>query len=315
MIELLAFSWWPTGFKYPMILWLECLPVLILFWIWARRSRGVPMPFDFSGHGSGGYTRSLINIAESLAPIVLAVVIWILACPMELGKPEVKRAITNIQFCVDVSGSMNASFGGGNRYQASMKAINQFVDMRQGDAFGLSFFGNTVLHWTPLTTDPSAIKCALPFMEPMKIPPWFGGTEIGKALLECRQVLMLEEEGDRMIILVSDGSSSDLAGGNAEEIARRMNKANITVYAIHIAEGNPQSEIVTITSKTGGDVFVPGDEAALEDVFNRIDSMQRTELSKTVAEQLDNFKPYAIVGLVALGLVTFCGFGLRYTPW
>lgn len=315
MIELLAFSWWPTGFKYPMILWLECLPVLILFWIWVRRSRGVPMPFDFSGHGGGGYTRSLINIAESLAPIVLAVVIWILACPMELGKPEVKRAITNIQFCVDVSGSMNSSFGGGSRYQASMKAIDQFVDMRQGDAFGLSFFGNSVLHWTPLTTDPSAIKCALPFMDPQSVPPWFRGTEIGKALLECRQQLMLEEEGDRMIILVSDGSSSDLAGGNAEEIARRMNKANITVYAIHIAEGNPQSEIVTITSKTGGDAFVPGDEAALQDVFNRIDSMQRTELSKTVAEQLDNFKPYAIVGLVVLGFVTLCGFGLRYTPW
>lgn len=273
------------------------------------------MPFDFSRQGGGGYTRTLINLAESLAPVVLAIVIWILACPMELGKPESKRAITNIQFCVDVSGSMSASFGGGNRYQASMNAINKFVDMRQGDAFGLSFFGNTVMHWTPLTTDPSAIKCALPFMEPSKIPPWFGGTEIGKALLECRQQLMLEEDGDRMIILVSDGSSSDLAGGNAEEIARRMNKANITVYAIHIAEGNPQSEIVTITSKTGGDVFVPGDEAALANVFSKIDSMERTELAQTVAEQLDNFKPFAIVGLVTLGLLALCGFGLRYTPW
>lgn len=314
-MELLAFSWWPTGFKYASVLWLECIPVLILVWIWVRRSRGVSMPFDFSHHGRGSYTKTLVNMAESLAPLLLAVVIWILACPMELGKPESKRAITNIQFCVDVSGSMNAQFGAGNRYQASMKAIKQFVDMREGDAFGLSFFGNTVLHWTPITTDTSAIKCSLPFMEPMKLPNWFGGTEIGKALLECRQVLMLEEKGDRMIILVSDGSSSDLSGGNAEEIARRMNKADITVYAIHIAEGNPQSEIVTITSKTGGDVFVPGDEAALEDVFSKIDSMEKTELAQTVAEQLDNFKPYAIVGLSMLGVLAVCGFGLRYTPW
>jgi Ca-activated chloride channel family protein len=314
-MDLLDLNWWPSGFKYPVVLWLEVIPVCLLFWIWVRRGRGVPMPFDFSQHGRGGYTKSLINLAESTAPILLAIVVWILACPMQLGKPESKRAITNIQFCVDVSGSMNAQFGAGNRYQASMNAIKQFVDLRAGDAFGLSFFGNSVLHWAPLTTDPSAIKCALPFMEPRKIPIWFGGTEIGKALLECRQVLMLEEEGDRMIILVSDGSSSDLAGGNADDIARRMVNAGITVYAIHIAEGNPQSEIVSITSKTGGDVFAPGDESALADVFSKIDSMEKTELAQTVAEQLDNFKPYSIVGLVILGLLALFSFGLRYTPW
>lgn len=313
--ELIAFSWIPTGFKYPLILWFQCIPVLLIFWIWCRRSRGVPMPFDYSSHRRGGYTKSLINLAESLAPLVLAVVIWLLACPMELGKPEAKRSITNILFCVDVSGSMNASFGVGNRYDASMGAINQFIDLRQGDAFGLTFFGNTVLHWTPLTTDPSAVKCAMPFMQPRKIPNWFGGTEIGKALLECRQVLMLEEKGDRMIILVSDGSSSDLAGGNADDIARRMKEAGITVYAIHIAEGSPQSEIVTITSKTGGDVFVPGNEAALADVFSRIDSMEKTPLDRTVAEQLDNFKPFSMVALGMLGVLVLTSYGLRYTPW
>ena len=40
------------------------------------------------------------------------------------------------------------------------------------------------------------------------------GAEIGKALLACRRRLMKSEDGDRMIVLISDGYSSDLSGGN-----------------------------------------------------------------------------------------------------
>ena len=211
---------------------------------------------------------------------------------------------------------MNSSFGSvGTRYDGSMQAINQFLDYRDGDAFGLTFFGNEVLHWCPLTTDASAIRCSVPFMRPEVAPPWFGGTQIAKALLACRQKLMESEKGDRMIILVSDGSSFDLNPGNAPDIASRMNAEGITVFAIHIAESPPPDPIVTVTSKTGGDVFNPGDEAALAGVFQTIDSMQKAEMEKTVAEQLDNFRPYALLGLATMALALCCSYGLRYTPW
>ena len=35
-----------------------------------------------------------------------------------------------------------------------MKAIDDFLDFRKGDAFGLTFFGNNVLHWVPLDQRP-----------------------------------------------------------------------------------------------------------------------------------------------------------------
>ncbi len=144
--------------------------------------------------------------------------------------------LTNIEFCVDISGSMTAPFGSGSRYDGSMEAINEFLDYREGDAFGLTFFGNNVLHWVPLTSDVSAVKCAPPFMRPEVAPPWFGGTEIGKALLACRKILADREEGDRMIVLVSDGMSFDLTGGTDEQIAAELREDNITVYAIHISD-------------------------------------------------------------------------------
>ena len=117
-------------------------------------------------------------------------VVLILAGPQKWDEPRSKRVLTNIEFCVDVSGSMTASFGEGTRYDASMRAINDFLDYRTGDAFGLTFFGNSVLHWVPLTTDVSAFRCAPPFMKPGRLPSWFGGTEIGKALLACRRILI-----------------------------------------------------------------------------------------------------------------------------
>lgn len=308
-------SWLPNTFNYPWALWLLVIPVLLIFWLWNRRSRGVVIPIDHSVHGSGTITQTLINLAETLTPLLLAVVIWMLAGPLLLGKPTEKRSVTNIQFCVDISGSMITQFGEGTRYDASMKAINQFLDFREGDAFGLTFFGNNVLHWCPLTTDSSAIRCSPPFMRPEVVPPWFGGTEIGKALLACRKQLMNQADGDRMIILVSDGASSDLSGDAATTIAQRISAEGIAVYAIHIAEGDAPPEIVTVTSITGGEVFNPGDEDSLAAVFQRIDSMEKARVEQSIAEQLDHFKPYAAIGLVLLGMMVLCSYGLRYTPW
>jgi Ca-activated chloride channel family protein len=307
--------WLPNAINHPMVLWAMAVPVVILIWIWHRRSNGVAIPVDHSQHGSGMVARVLIDSAESLKPLLLALVVFLLAGPLVLGKPTEKRSVTNIQFCVDISGSMTAKFGEGSRYDASMNAINQFLDFREGDAFGLSFFGNSVLHWCPLTTDSSAIRCSIPFMRPETAPPWFGGTEIGKALLACRRLLMEQDEGDRMIILVSDGSSSDLSGGNAVEIARRIANEGIVVYGIHIADYDVPDEIVTLTNITGGEVFNPGDEEALAAVFQRIDSMQKAEVEQTIAEQLDHYRPYAFLGLLLLGISVLCSYGLRYTPW
>jgi Ca-activated chloride channel family protein len=196
-----------------------------------------------------------------------------------------------------------------------MAAINEFLDYRKGDAFGLTFFGNNVLHWVPLTSDPSAIRCSPPFMRPEIAPPWFGGTMIGKALLACRQVLTSREEGDRMIVLVSDGDSFDLGNGNDEELAATLAADNITVYGIHIGGGDAPEPIVNITALTGGEVFQPGDRAGLIAVFQRIDAMRQTELEKVAAESMDYFLPYALVGLSLVGFGTLSLFGLRYTPW
>ncbi len=304
----MPFAHWP-------ILLLSFLPLALLVWVWMRRGRQVVVPLDHGTQRSGRWLGSVVNVVEMLPPLVLLLVIVILAGPLQLSEPRTKRALTNIEFCVDISGSMTAPFGEGSRYDASMEAINEFLDFRQGDAFGLTFFGNNVLHWVPLTTDASAIRCSVPFMRPEVAPPWFGGTEIGKALLACKRRLADREQGDRMIVLVSDGQSADLNNGNDEVVTRRLREDGIVVYAIHIAGSQIPAEIVNITSATGGGVFQPGDKQALQDVFQRIDQMQQAKLEKVSAESMDAFGPFCLALLVLITLWTLLSYFLRYTPW
>jgi Ca-activated chloride channel family protein len=171
------------------------------------------------------------------------------------------------------------------------------------------------MHWVPLTTDTSAIRCAPPFLRPERAPPWFGGTEIGKALLSCMEELEAREEGDRMIVLVSDGFSADLYGGKEEEVARQLKAANIAVYSIHAAEGEIPDQIVNLTGLTGGQAFAAADDEALSAIFARIDAMNRAKLEKTAAESMDHFGPFCVAGLSLVGLTGLSLLGLRYTPW
>jgi Ca-activated chloride channel family protein len=137
---------------------------------------------------------------------------------------------------------------------------------------------------------------------------------IAKALRACKQVLEQRQEGDRMIILVSDGESFDLHN-NADELARDLRIANISVFAIIIGVSRIQNEILHITGTTGGEAFEVGDPDALKTVFKRIDEMKQAKLEKSFSETLDNYEPFCIAGLALLGLTTVSLFGLRYTPW
>ncbi|MFT4514524.1 MAG: Ca-activated chloride channel family protein [Planctomycetota bacterium] len=305
-------------FARPWMLLLLALPVLHLYWVWARRAGRFAMPFDSDGEkhlGSRWPMRALLSIGESLPALMMAVAVLLISLPQELAAPKQKRALTNIQFVVDISGSMTAKFGTGTRYDASMKAINEFLDFRSGDSFGLTFFGNNYLHWVPLTSDPSAFSNSIPFMRPENRVPGFGGTEIGKAVLGAREVLTSREEGDRMMILVTDGFSSDLTGGAEMEIARRLRRDRIQLFAVNIQESEARGEIVNLARTTGGEVFNPGDTGALKRVFAKIDDMTKTELEQASAELVDWFFPFAMVGLSLLGAYMLMLLGWRYTPW
>ncbi len=301
------------NFAHPMVLLLLAIPALLL-WAIPARGAGIVVPFDHHLHRQKRrrWLTWLLGAFECVPPLMLAACIILLAVPQTLQQPKAARSLTNIQFCMDVSGSM----GIGDRYGMAKDAIAKFVDSREGDAFGLTIFGSHQIRWVPLTKDLSAIRNALPFADPRRQPTHMGGTRIGAALRFCRDNMILESvPGDRLIILVSDGASSDLDGGAVDDIAAELKEAKITLFHIHVADDAIPQEVVDIADQTGGRAFEASDRSSLARVFQHIDAMKPARYIPQGTVPMDFFVPFAITGLAFLALHLVGLLGVRYTPW
>ena len=302
-------------FARPMFLLLLALPVLMGWWEWVRRGHPLVLPFDHGKIRRGRVLQKLVAIFSMMPPLLASVAIVILAGPQRLRTAESEKVLTNIQMCLDVSGSMTAQYGNGSRYDAAMQSVVDFTSHRPGDAFGLTIFGNEVLHWVPITKDLSAIRLATPFLRPEKMPHYFGGTRIGKALVECQKMLVTRPEGDRLIILMTDGDSADLGSTRSNEIAQELRANRIVVYPILVGGESTTDDMYIVANITGGQVFQAGDPAALAEVFGHIDKMQATKMKPPSNEFADFFSPVSLVGLAAAAFHLVSLLGVRYTPW
>lgn len=311
-------------FTRPMLLPLLALPILFCFWQWLRRGQSVVLPLDFLGLPRRRFFDGLVRSAGFLPAGLLVVAILLWSGPLIEGPPTYPTQVANIQIALDTSSSMNEQLGDRakpdgtpyTRYDAAMEAISEFTTYREGDAFGFTVFTSGVIHWVPLTTDLSAIRLATPFVRPGKIPiKWWDGTKVGNALIACGDLLEKRHEGDRMIILLTDGESPDLHDGKAAVIARTLKDRKIVVYIISIRNEPPASELRVVTEITGGELFESGSGPALHAVFRQIDQLQRAKLVTAQTEWLDFYQPFALAGIVVLAMQQLCAFGLRFTPW
>jgi Ca-activated chloride channel family protein len=297
--------------------WLLLLVVPILVWAWEATRRGLrlTLPLDHACHPPRRWLARSVRLANALPAMLLAVAVLILARPLRQETPRQERQLTNVEFVLDVSGSMTSRLGEGTRYDAALKSIEAFTSRRQGDAFGLTIFGNEVLRWTPLTKDVSAIRNATPFLRPESLPEHFGGTEIGKALRFCHRTLRERGEGDALIILLSDGESADLGQRVSREIGTQLAAAGVVLHAIHIGDEATPRDLYDLTGPTGGRVFATDSADGLMTVFAHIDRMQPVKLKPVAPQAVAWFAPLAAAGLVLLGLYQLTLFGLRFTPW
>lgn len=304
------------SFAHPWVLLALLLPGSLAAWEVVRRGFVVRMPVDFASPRPGVWKGRVLLAANLLPAVLLAVGVVVLAGPRRLGPPRGQRVLTNIEICLDVSGSMSSPLGTGmSRYEAAMGSIQEFTNRRRGDAFGLTIFGGEVVKWVPLTRDVSAIQHATPFLDPMTLPPHLGSTRIGHALRYCGEVLAAQPEGDRFVILVSDGVSSDLSGGRAIQIGAELAGEGIVCYMINVGGGAAPAQMYEVVGPTGGQVFSATDPAGLAAIFAHIDTMQPVRIEQSAPEPVDFFAPVVLAGLAVLTIHGLCLFGVRYTPW
>lgn len=306
-------------FTHPWVLLALMLPVLLVVWEARRRGTRVRLPIDYARARPPRFIPKVLLVASVLPPLVLAAVVILLAGPKRLGPPGQARVLTNIELCMDVSGSMAWPMAtapdGASRHKTAIKAIDHFTRRREGDAMGLTIFGGEVVRWVPLTRDIAAIRNAAPFIDPDTLPQVLKSTRIGHALRFCNDVLVQQPEGDRLVVLISDGESQDLGNGVAAEVGAQLAANDIVVHAIHVGDEAPPGQLTEVVTPTGGGVYSATNLNSLNAIFDHIDRMHKIRVKPTQREAIDFFGPFAWIALGGLALHTLCLFGLRYTPW
>ena len=309
-------------FAHPKLIILLVIPVTLIFWEWVRRGQPLVLPFDDVRQGRGWFWRITVLSANSLPALLLAMAIVLLARPLTYAPPETQRELSNINIVLDASGSMCEPYGPQSteepycRFDGAMDAIETFLTAREGDAFGLTIFSRNFIHWVPLTQDTSAIRLARTFIWPRLFPDeiW-GGTYIAKALDGSVTPLAAHDEGDRMIILITDGEGEDIKMGAERDVIAKLNRHEIVVFAISLNDKGVSPGLNNIAVSTGGQTFTALTPEALRIVFDRIDQMRKVEIRATKPQVIDFIDPFLLPAAVILGLQVLVLFGLRFTPW
>jgi Ca-activated chloride channel family protein len=320
-------------FLHPQWLALLAVPVILAFWEWVRRGQPIALPFDHGKQRRGLILRFFVLCANCLPATLLAVAIIFLAHPITFMPPEVERQLNNVQIVLDTSGSMAENHGSQDngrhtRFDSAMDAILQFTNYRQGDAFGLTIFSRHFIHWLPLTLDTQSFALSRPFIVPNnpKLDPpsmgrhglpdeLWGITFIGKALIGATELLAERPTGDHMIILITDGESSDIKPPLDAPIIATLQQQGITVFGILMTNDPVEPALVGIVRATGGEVFNAATPEALKTVFQRIDDMKKVVVLEKKPQVADHYAPFFPAAIGALVLSVLALFGLRFTPW
>ncbi len=286
-------------FATPWVFWLLPLPILI-WWLYPQApvnsSASLRVPFFQSLNPKMTQNKQ----TPSWTRIMLAVLAWVLlvsaaARPQFIGD-TVRQAISgrSLMMAVDISGSMDeqdmiVSGRRMSRLNAVKIVAGDFIEKREGDHIGLILFGSQAYLQAPLTFDR---KTVVTLLEESFISLAGRATAIGDAIGLAVKRLREEDEKNRVLILLTDGSNS---AGNVEPLKAADLAAQEKVKIYTIGVGSPRSRdldettLDAIASKTNGRYFRANNVKDLLQIYKLLDQIEpvsQDELSYRPIQEL-----------------------------
>jgi Ca-activated chloride channel family protein len=285
-----------VDFAHP---WLLLLLLLLPLWLlWRGRRKRPSIVFSrvgalASGPRAGGWiARALL----AMRMLLLAGVIIALARPRSGARTEdITSEGINIVMTIDVSTSMLAEdFQPQNRLEVAKDKVQQFVAGRKADRIAVVAFAGEALTQVPLTVDYQIIQDAV-----ANLTAGSGledGTAIGTAIATSANRLRNAPGASRVMVLLTDGENN--RGTIDPRTAAQAAKAfGIRIYTIGVGtegmapvpvskgvfglkyENRPvridEPLLRDIAETTGGRYFRARDAAALENIYEQIDRLER----------------------------------------
>jgi Ca-activated chloride channel family protein len=201
----------------------------------------------------------------------------------------------DIVLALDISSSMLAEdFQPQNRLEVAKERAKAFVNARRDDRIGLVAFEGEALTQVPLTVDHPILLAGIDNLQPGTL---VGGTAIGTAIATGANRLRDAPGRSRVMVLLTDGENNR-GTMDPRTAAKAAAAFGIRIYAVGIgSEGSapvPVSRGVfgfryetrpvsidetllrDVARETGGRYFRARDAAALADVYDQIDRLERS---------------------------------------
>ncbi|MCQ2736062.1 MAG: VWA domain-containing protein [bacterium] len=207
---------------------------------------------------------------------------------------------SDIIVCLDTSPSMLAlDFGRNDRLTVAKEVIAGFIKERKDDRIGLVVFSGACLTLCPLTVDHDALLRLTGDIthEITKSD----GTAIGDAIAVSINRLKNSKAKSKVIILVTDGSNN-MGHIDPNTAADMASELGIKIYSIGVGKGGrsvipskdmfgvtryfaiedslDENSLTEIALKTGGEYQRARSADSLKSIFEKIDSLEKTEFKK-----------------------------------
>lgn len=314
--EWLSWRWFSPytfiGFSWEYVWVLYFLFLVPFTFLWRNRF-GLPARHRIeisSTHAlpSPSRIRFLRFIPDILLSISIGFIIVALARPQETNTlVEQSSEGIDIILALDISESMMIEDLSPNRLEASKTLAIDFIQSRQYDRIGVVLFSGKAYSLTPLTTDYQMLEDYIQSINQFLIPE--SGTAIGNALGIATNRLQASKSSSKVIILISDGDSN---AGSLDPITASQISASygIKLYSVLVGkegqvpistklfgekkyiENTIDESTLREVAKIGEGVFFrAADNQNLRQVFEKINSYEKTEIVELRYENTRDFYP------------------------
>lgn len=124
----------------------------------------------------------------------------------EIAEPRYERS-REVMLALDLSRSMLADDVAPNRLARAKLLIDSLLDQLKGERVGLIVFSGTAFVQSPLSADYEVLRDLLGELDPSYLPE--GGTDYESMLRAAAQGFGQEGDGDRYLVVLSDGEALD----------------------------------------------------------------------------------------------------------
>lgn len=279
----------------------------------AKRDSGgdtAALAYSSLGHARRTPRSGTLTARRLVLALRLLVVALVLLAVM---RPQTGRALTEVStegidivLVIDTSGSMRALDLDAHerslsrrrdRLEVAKGVVETFIAARPNDRVGLVVFGEEAFTQCPLTLDHGV---AATFLEQLEIGMAGDATAIGSAVGVAAKRLKDSDAESKVAILLTDGRSNagSLSPLRAAEAAAAL---GVRLYAIGVGTRGQAPFVVEtgfgprvvyqdveideetlrrMADATGGAYYRAEDEAGLEQIYERIDELEKTEISQ-----------------------------------